>query len=161
MRIGGVLTPLPLGFIAPCPPTAAQKPPSGSSWVHEIKHDGYRLMARRQGSRIRLFTRHGYDWSRRYPCIVDALSSLRVTSIIIDGEAVWCGKDGRTDFDKLHSHAFDDEVISYGFDFLELNSEDYRQHPLEQRKAKLDKNPRAILLTCVPHKSKMIEPLFT
>jgi bifunctional non-homologous end joining protein LigD len=139
MSIVSVPSPLPLCFIAPCLPTAAQKPPIGSQWVHEIKHDGYRLMARRQGGRIRLFTRHGYDWSKRYPRIVEALASLRVQSIIIDGEAVWCGRDGRTDFAKLHSHAFDDEVILYGFDLLELNGEDYRQHPLEKRKAKLEK----------------------
>jgi len=108
-------------------------------WVHEIKHDGYRLIARRDGNRIRLFTRHGYDWSRRYPRIVDALASLRVTSIIIDGEAVWCGSDGKSDFDKLHSRAHDRDVILYAFDLLELNGEDRRQHPLEKRKAKLEK----------------------
>jgi ATP-dependent DNA ligase len=48
-----------------------------------------------------------------------------------DGEAVWCGADERTDFDKLHSHCYEDDVTLYGFDLLELNSEDYRQHPLE------------------------------
>jgi bifunctional non-homologous end joining protein LigD len=69
---------------------------------------------------------------------VDAIASLRVQSII-DGEAVWCGADGKPDFDKLHSHGYDDEVILYGFDLLELNGEDYRAHPLEQRKAKLQK----------------------
>src|SRR5208337_1827375 len=131
--------PLPLGFIPPCLPTASRKPPSGVHWVHEIKHDGYRLIARRDGNRIRLFTRHGYDWSRRYPRIVDALASLRVTSIIIDGEAVWCGSDGKSDFDKLHSRAHDRDVILYAFDLLELNGEDRRQHPLEKRKAKLEK----------------------
>jgi len=57
----------------------------------------------------------------------------------VDGEAVWCGKDGRSNFDKLHSNAHDDEVCLYGFDLLELNSEDYRNHPLEKRKAKLEK----------------------
>jgi bifunctional non-homologous end joining protein LigD len=97
------------------------------------------LFARRDGNRVRLFTRRGYDWTQKYPRIVDALDCLRVRSTIIDGEAVWCGKDGRTDFDKLHSHAFDDEVILYGFDLLEVNGEDYRPYPLEKRKAKLEK----------------------
>jgi bifunctional non-homologous end joining protein LigD len=96
-------------------------------------------MARRNGNRIRLFTRHGYDWSTRYPRIVEALSSLQVKSIIIDGVAVWCGNDGKSDFDKLHSHAHDGEVLLYAFDLLELNGEDCRQHPLEKRKAKLEK----------------------
>ena len=122
-----------------CLATAGKQVPDGPDWIHEVKHDGYRLMARLDGNRIRLFTRHGYNWSKRYPRIVDALASLRVNSIIIDGEAVWCGQDGRTDFDKLHSHAYDDEVILYGFDLLELNSEDYRLHSLEKRKSKLDK----------------------
>jgi bifunctional non-homologous end joining protein LigD len=57
----------------------------------------------------------------------------------VDGEAVWCGKDGKSDFDRLHSNAHDEQVFLYGFDVLELNSEDYRQHSLEKRKAKLEK----------------------
>jgi ATP-dependent DNA ligase len=57
----------------------------------------------------------------------------------VDGEAVWAGTDGRSDFDTLHSHAHDTQVFLYGFDLLELNGENYRQHPLEQRKAKLEK----------------------
>jgi bifunctional non-homologous end joining protein LigD len=99
--------------------------------VHEIKHDGYRIIARKAGGRIRLYTRRGYDWSGKYPRIAEALLSLRVRSCIIDGEAVWPGKDGKSDFDKLHSYAYDHEVFLYGFDLLELNGEDYRQHPLE------------------------------
>jgi ATP dependent DNA ligase domain len=57
----------------------------------------------------------------------------------VNGEAVWAGKDGRSDFEKLHSNAHDDQVFLYGFDLLELNGEDYRQYPLEKRKAKLEK----------------------
>jgi hypothetical protein len=52
----------------------------------------------------------------------------------MDGEAVWAGKDGKSDFDRLHSNAHDDAVFLYAFDLLELNSEDYRNHPLEKRK---------------------------
>jgi bifunctional non-homologous end joining protein LigD len=73
-------------------PSPSQQAPRGSAWVHEIKHDGYRLMARRDGNRVRLFTRRGFDWSGKYPRIVDSLLSLRVRSIVVDGEAVWCGK---------------------------------------------------------------------
>ena len=123
----------------PCLPTPSEKPPSGSAWVHEIKHDGYRLIARRDGNRVRLYTRRGFDWSAKYPRIVESLLSLRVRSIIVDGEAVWAGKDGKSDLDKLHSNAHDDEVFLYAFDLLELNGEDYRQQPLEQRKGKLEK----------------------
>ena len=54
-------------FIEPCLPSPADKPPSGSNWIHEIKHDGYRLMARRDPVGIRLITRNGNDWTTRYP----------------------------------------------------------------------------------------------
>jgi bifunctional non-homologous end joining protein LigD len=89
MLVPGAKIPLPLGFVPLCLPSLSQKPPSGSAWVHEIKHDGYRLIARRDGNRVRLCTRRGYDWSGKYPRIVDSLLSLRVRSIIVDGEAVW------------------------------------------------------------------------
>jgi ATP-dependent DNA ligase len=55
----------PSGFIEPCLPSKAARPPSGPLWVHEIKHDGYRLMVRRDGSRVRCFTRNGHDWADR------------------------------------------------------------------------------------------------
>jgi ATP-dependent DNA ligase len=55
----------PDGFIAPCIATLAAKPPSGPGWVHEIKHDGYRLIVRRDGITVRLFTRRGHDWPER------------------------------------------------------------------------------------------------
>ena len=55
------------GFIEPCLPSKAAQPPSGPLWVHEIKHDGYRLTVRRDGSRVRCFTRNGNDWADRFP----------------------------------------------------------------------------------------------
>jgi bifunctional non-homologous end joining protein LigD len=56
----------------PCIPTRGTKVPPGSDWLHEIKHDGYRLIVQRDGKRDRLFTRNGYDWSDRYPLITEA-----------------------------------------------------------------------------------------
>ena len=85
--------------------------PCGHEWVHEIKHDGYRLIVRRDGKRVRVFTRRGFDWTGRFPCIEDALKSLRVQSTTIDGEAVWCREDGLSVFDKLHSGACDHHVF--------------------------------------------------
>ena len=70
----------PSGFIEPCLPSKAVRPPSGPLWVHEIKHDGYRLMVRRDGSRVRCFTRNGHDWADRFPAIVDAANRIRATS---------------------------------------------------------------------------------
>jgi ATP-dependent DNA ligase len=83
-------TVLPAGFIEPCNPTVSKKAPSGQLWIHEIKHDGYRMILRRRGDRARVFTRRGYDWSDRYLIILQALKSLKVRSVTIDGEAVWC-----------------------------------------------------------------------
>lgn len=106
-------------------------------WIHEIKHDGYRMVAKRAEA-ARLFTRGGYDWTQRYPRIAHGLRRLQVTSAIIDGEAVWIGPDGIADFDKLHSRAFDDDVQLYAFDLLELNRKDMRGEPLERRRELLE-----------------------
>jgi bifunctional non-homologous end joining protein LigD len=107
--------------------------------VHEIKHDGYRMIAGRSGDRVWLYTRRGFNWADRYPRIVDALRSLRVRSIVIDGKAVICGTDGKSDFDKLHTGAYDASVFLYGFDLIELDDEDLRPAALELRKSKLEK----------------------
>jgi ATP-dependent DNA ligase len=61
----------PVGFIEPCLPTSAARPPSGLEWVHEIKHDGFGLMAWREGERVRLFTRNGNDWTECYRLVAD------------------------------------------------------------------------------------------
>jgi len=59
----------PSGFIEPCQPSKVARPPSGPLWIHEIKHDGYRLMVRRDSARVRCFTRNGHDWASRFPAI--------------------------------------------------------------------------------------------
>ena len=78
--------PTVLRFIEPCLPSPADRPPSGSNWIHEIKHDGYRLMARRDSVGIRLITRRGNDWSDRFPLVIEAVNHLKVRSCLIDGE---------------------------------------------------------------------------
>ena len=78
---------LPAGFIAPCLPTKALEPPSGEAWLHEIKHDGFRVIARKRDDQIRLYSRPGNDLTYRFPLIVEALAKLRSRSCIIDGEA--------------------------------------------------------------------------
>jgi hypothetical protein len=93
---------LPAGFIEPCIPTAARVPPAGPGWLHEIKYDGYRLVVRLEGRRVRLFTRRGHEWSDRFPRIREGLASLRTRSSTIDGEAVvLCPKTGLSLFDEL------------------------------------------------------------
>jgi ATP-dependent DNA ligase len=96
-----------LGYIEPCIPTRATRPPVGPQWIHEIKHDGYRMIARKRASRVRLFTRNGFDWTERYPAVSTAVAALGAASATIDGEAVWCDRDGLAIFEKLHSRAYD------------------------------------------------------
>jgi ATP-dependent DNA ligase len=67
------------------PPTARR---ADRNWIHEIKHDGFRLMARRDPAGVRLFTRNGNDWTPRYPLIFEAVNRPQVRSCLIDGEAV-------------------------------------------------------------------------
>jgi bifunctional non-homologous end joining protein LigD len=126
-------------FIRPALPTPSRRVPVGPQWVHEIKHDGYRVLVRRDGAGVRLFTRNGADWSHRFPRIVEAVGPLAVRSAAIDGEAVVCGADGVSDFARLHTGTSDDRVLLYAFDLLQLNRDDLRHEPLEPRKARLAK----------------------
>ena len=129
----------PAGFVEPCNPTLAAKPPSGADWVHEIKHDGYRLIVHRDGDTVHLFTRRGYDWTDRYPAIVSAAAKLRAKSFTMDGEAAVCGPDGIAVFAALHRRGTVTEAMLYAFDLLERDGEDLRPHPLAERKARLAK----------------------
>jgi bifunctional non-homologous end joining protein LigD len=96
---------LPAGFIAPCLPTSAPLPPSGESWLHEIKHDGFRVIARKVGERVKLYSRPGNDLTHRFALIVEALARLRARSCILDGEAIACGPDGIALFDRTDTAA--------------------------------------------------------
>jgi bifunctional non-homologous end joining protein LigD len=97
---------LPAGFIAPCLPSKTDKLPSGSQWLHEIKHDGFRIIARKKGSRVKLYSRPGNDLTHRFPLIVEALARLRSSSCIIDGEAVACDKNGVASFNLVRYRRF-------------------------------------------------------
>ena len=128
---------LPAGFIEPCAPTTAPEPPFGGLWVHEIKHDGFRVIARREGKRITLYSRSGNDLTERFPVIVEGLARLPSRSCIIDGEAVACGDDGIASFDRIRHRHNDASVFVYAFDLIELNGDDLRREPLTVRKATL------------------------
>jgi bifunctional non-homologous end joining protein LigD len=125
------------GFVDPCIPSRAPKPPSGPDWIHEVKHDGYRLIVRRDGETVRLFTRRGYDWTDRYPAIAAAAAKLRAKSFTLDGEAVVAGADGVAVFDALHRRGRVTDAILQAFDLLELDGEDLRPLPLGKRKDRL------------------------
>jgi bifunctional non-homologous end joining protein LigD len=105
-------------------PDPCRQPPVGLGWVHEIKHDGCRLIVRRDGIAVRLFTRNGYDWTDRYLAIAAAASKLLAKSFTLDGEAVVCGADGVAAFDALHRRGKVREAILQAFDLLEPNGQD-------------------------------------
>jgi bifunctional non-homologous end joining protein LigD len=122
-----------------CLPTKSTIVPDGPDWLHEIKYDGYRLRLERDGDRIRLVTKGGYNWTDRYPWIVEAARKIRQKRFVLDGEAVILGVDGISDFDALHSRKHDDEVQFCAFDILVEGGDDLRKLPLSMRKANLER----------------------
>jgi bifunctional non-homologous end joining protein LigD len=97
---------------------------SGESWLHEIKHDGFRVIARKAGERVRLYSRPGNDLTYRLPLIVEAVA-LRSQSI--DGEAVSCGDDGIASFNRIRYRRHDADVFMRAFDLIELDGDDLRR----------------------------------
>ena len=130
-----LLRTLPAGFIAPCLPTKAPSPPSGALWLHEIKHDGFRVIARKDDERVKLYSRPGNDLTNRFPLIVEAMA--RLPSCTLDGEAVACDDNGVASFNLLLHRKRDDHVLLNVFDLIEVGGEDLRREPLEQRKIEL------------------------
>ncbi|XBQ16721.1 MAG: non-homologous end-joining DNA ligase [Oceanicaulis sp.] len=114
--------------------------PSGEGWIHEMKYDGYRLIAAVGGGKSRLFTRNEKDWTEKFSGLADALEQIDCSSALIDGEAAVLDEDGLTDFSALQN-AFkgDDraEIALFCFDLLKLDGEDLRNTPLVERKKKL------------------------
>jgi len=102
-------------------------------------HRIYRLRLERDGDRVRLITRGGYNWSDRYPWIVEAARKVRQKQFVIDGEAVILGVDGISDFDALHSGKYNDEVQLCAFDILAEGGDDLRKLPLSMRKVNLER----------------------
>jgi bifunctional non-homologous end joining protein LigD len=128
---------LPAGFIAPSLPIKITKLPSGSQWLHEIKHEGFRIIARKSDGQVKLYSRPGNDFTRRFPLILEALAGLRSGSCIIDGEAVACDNNSVALFDLIRHHRANGSVFLYAFDLIELNGDDLRRDPLQVRKATL------------------------
>jgi bifunctional non-homologous end joining protein LigD len=137
----------PASFIEPCQPIGAANPPSGAGWIHEIKHDGYRLMARRDGASIRLLTRNGNNWSELFPAVAAAVSLLVVRSCLIDGEVVVCSENGLAVFDLLRrGERVKQNAHLIAFDLLQLDGRDLMREPIQERK-----RPLADLLNLIAH----------
>jgi ATP-dependent DNA ligase len=128
---------LQAGFIPPCLPMTAPGAPSGHLWLHEIKHDGLRIIARNDGRGVRLYSGSGNDLTQRYPLIVEAMA--RLPSCTIDGEAIACDENGNASFELLRSRLRDDRVFLYAFDLIEVGGEDRRRDGLAHRKVDLNR----------------------
>jgi bifunctional non-homologous end joining protein LigD len=130
----------PVGFVEPCLPTLGSAVPTGPQWVYEIKHDGFRFICRREGDRVRVFSRRGYDWTDRVPRIAEGLAALRVKSVTLDGEGIVCGPDGVSDFARLRTavgRMGSRDAFLYAFDLLEINGTDLRRDAWHVRRATL------------------------
>ncbi len=119
---------------------AADQAPDGPGWLHEIKYDGYRLLARVSDGKVRLSTRSGLDWTAKFPALATRLAELPVKSALIDGEIVHLQADGTTNFGHLQdaiATGRTETLVFYGFDLLHLDGWDLTGAPLEDRKAAL------------------------
>jgi len=122
--------------------TLVQAPPTGPDWWHEIKYDGYRILAFVEDHHVQLRTRGGLDWSHKFPAIVRELGKLKIKSAVIDGEACVTDERGTTNFSALQKALTEgktDKIEAWFFDLLSLDGEDYAAKPLSVRKAALEK----------------------
>lgn len=129
----------PLGFVTPCQPTLVHRTPLSDGWLHEIKFDGFRIVARKDGERVRLWSRHGNSMTAAFPRIVAAIAALPATSCTLDGEAMVQRADGYSDFNAMLSRR-SAEAVMVAFDILEQDGEDLRGLALEDRRTRLERD---------------------
>jgi bifunctional non-homologous end joining protein LigD len=124
------------GFIAPQLATLVEGPPAGDDWLHEIKYDGYRVIASIGGDQVKIYTRKGLNWTERFRPLVAPLSRVPCKSAVLDGEVGVADRKGHTSFSALQ------EALSNGggafayylFDILNLDGKDLRSLPQLERK---------------------------
>ena len=139
-KIAGARKKLLPTFVAPMLASPADKPPSGPKWVHEIKHDGYRIQARIDGGNVKLLTRKNIDWTERFAAIATALKALQLGSALIDGEIVVEEESGISTFNGLQadlSSGRQDRMRYYAFDLLYCEGFDLTPATLLDRKSLL------------------------
>mgnify|MGYP003524824408 FL=1 len=135
-------TPLTKKYARPELATLVEFPPSGSEWLHEIKYDGYRIMAFLEDGKVRLRTRGGKDWTHKFPGITDQLATINVSNAVLDGEIGVLNDRGATSFSALQdalSRQDPSQVEGWFFDLLHLRGDDLTKTPLLERKIALKK----------------------
>jgi hypothetical protein len=128
----------PPGFILPAQPVLALKAPIGPGWLFAVKHDGFRIVARKEGDDVHLWSRNGRDWCAEFSGITTALKAWKLKSFVLDGEACACDDSGWPDFNALlgGGKACADACF-FAFDLLALDGIDLRHLPFSERYAKL------------------------
>jgi bifunctional non-homologous end joining protein LigD len=129
--------------VAPQLATLSADAPAGGDWVHEIKYDGYRILALADGDDVQLLSRNGKDWTARFQPVADALAALALSDSVLDGEIAVELEDGRTSFQALQNllagQRAGSRLVFWIFDLLRVAGEDLRRRPLLERKDKLDR----------------------
>jgi bifunctional non-homologous end joining protein LigD len=115
------------------------RPPAGQGWRHEVKHDGFRMLALKDGARVRLWSRRGTDYTDRLTRIAEAVRGLPAERALVDGEVVVFRSDGRSDFEALLTRRGGESASYVAFDLLTLNGEGLRPRPIEERRAALSR----------------------
>jgi bifunctional non-homologous end joining protein LigD len=128
----------PAGFIQPARPLLTTKPRSGPEWIHEVKFDGYRLLALKEAGRVVLWSRYATDYSDTFLRIAEAIRALPVDHALIDGEAVVFRSDGHSDFAALRTNRSAAQASFVAYDLLRFQGGDWRKLPLEVCRAQLE-----------------------
>src|SRR6185436_1544683 len=121
---------------SPMMATPASALPVGDDWSYEVKWDGYRTLALKDGPRVRLFSRNLKDVTGAYPSVTRTLGELKAAAALVDGELVAIDEQGRPSFQALH-HQAAHVVVYYAFDLLLLGGRDLTREPLDSRRKQL------------------------
>ena len=127
-------------FVQPQLATLVERPPDGNGWLHELKHDGYRILARVEHRRAKLFSRNAHDWTEKFPAVAEAVGRLPVEEAILDGEVTVLLPDGTSSFQALQnfgSSTTRGQLAYMIFDLLYLDGRDLTGARLDDRKAAL------------------------
>jgi DNA ligase D-like protein (predicted ligase) len=130
-----------LKFVQPMLATLVRTLPEGAEWQYELKLDGYRLQAIKDGDKVRLYSRRGNDFTKKFAPIATRVSRIKASSFILDGEAVAVDEQGKPSFQMLQNRGSLPRGWSlayYCFDLLHLNGEDLKNHPLKERRGLLE-----------------------
>jgi bifunctional non-homologous end joining protein LigD len=128
-------------FVAPMKAKLTSEPPPGGDWIYELKFDGFRAIAIKDGNRVELLSRNAKDLTHKFPEIAEAVAALALGRAVLDGEIVALDPEGRSSFQLLQAYELGEErppICYYVFDLLHLEGRDLRNQSLVERKSQLE-----------------------